>query len=52
MIASRGAARRGKFDCRAVLKALFGVPLSSLPAYDLDAISGCASGPAADPYGN
>ena len=32
MIASRGAARRGKFDRRAVLKALFGVPLSSLPA--------------------
>ena len=32
MIASMGAARRSKFDRRAVLKALFGVPLSSLPA--------------------
>ena len=31
MIASMGAARRSKFDRRAVLKALFGVPLSSFP---------------------
>ena len=39
MIASRGAARRGKFDRRAVLKALFGVPLFIVARYDLDAIS-------------